>query len=142
MPLLELAVRSRDCTLRDDALAVRGGGEHCLEMVFLKGERALVSRSAKSVARSQSELGTRGATRARKTTHRGQSTHVCVLSVDAGGRDDPCALLVLVENDWIRIDVALDDLEACLVCDPIAVSERRVACSLRSRGHNMGVGCP
>lgn len=42
-------------------------------------------------------------------------TYICVLSVDAGGGDDPRLLLVLVENKGIRIDVALDDLETAFV---------------------------
>lgn len=113
-----------------------------MQMVFLKGERVFVSRSPKSVARSQSEKGTGAPTTARKKRHRGTSTYICVLSVDAGGRDDPCALLILVEDDWIGIDVPPDDLEAGLVCDTIPVSEGRVASSLRARGHNMGVRSP
>ena len=110
-----------------------------MEMVFLKGKEYYVSRSRKSVARSQSEAGTGAPTAARKEGNRKPSTHICVLSIDASRRDDPCALLVLVEDDRIGIDVALDDLKSGLVCDSIAVSERWVTSSLCPRGHNMGV---
>jgi hypothetical protein len=68
-----------------------------------------------------------------KRAHPAKKTHIRVLSVDSCSRDDPSALLIFIEHDRVGIDIALDDLEASFVCDPISVSERKIACILVAR---------
>ena len=62
-----------------------------------------------------------------------RSTHIRVLSVDSSSRDDSRALFIFIANDRVGIDIALDDLEASFVCDPIPVAERKIACILVAR---------
>lgn len=66
--------------------------------------------------------------------------HIGVLSVHAGNKIcETVLLLVLVWNkDGIGVERALVDLEACFVCNPVAVSESRSSRMLGS-GHIMDV---
>ena len=53
-----------------------------------------------------------------------RQTHIGILLVDAGdGETRPALLIVLIGDEWIGVDVAMDDLEAIFVCDAVAVPE-------------------
>jgi len=54
---------------------------------------------------------------------RKEKTNICILSFDTSGGYDPGLLLILVEDVRISVDVAVDDLEPCLVGDAVSVSE-------------------
>ena len=63
-----------------------------------------------------------GSTRATGRSTSTKETHVGVLSVHASCANDSGLFLVLVERQGVRLDVTMDDLEASLVCDSVAVS--------------------
>jgi len=65
-------------------------------------------------------------------------THIGVLSVHTGDQvGEAMLLLVFVwDKDGIRIERALMDLEACFVCNPVAIPESRRGRSVIS-GHIM-----
>jgi len=56
----------------------------------------------------------------------GEGTYIGVLSVNAG--DQICETVPLFvfiwDKDSISVERALVDLEACFVCNPVAISER------------------
>ena len=56
-----------------------------------------------------------------------EETHIGVLSVDAG--DEICEAMFLFVFVWDKevfaLDIATDDLEACFVGNPVAISEGR-----------------
>jgi hypothetical protein len=52
-------------------------------------------------------------------------TYICILGVDASSRYDPGLLFVLIQDEWIGVDVATNDSEPSFVGDPLAVSESR-----------------
>lgn len=91
---------------------------------------------------SQSEHDTRGS--ANKGRHVGEGvddgTHVGILSIDAGSRDDTDLLLVLVEAQGVSINGSLDDAKTSLVGDTVAVSKSRGAAGRVGTGHFMEEG--
>ena len=110
-------------------------------MVFLLRKRRLVS-NPKSISHgsSQSEGATQAApTTSPTATKNSENTHVCVLSVDASSRDNPGLLLIFIEDNRVGIDALLEDLEAGLVGDAVAVAKGRGACMLSS-GHKTEAG--
>lgn len=106
--------------------------------------RSLVSRfrERSAVDASQSARDTRGS--ANKGRHVGEGvndgTHVGILSIDAGSRDDTDLLLVLVKAQGISVDGSLDDAKASLVSDTVAVSKSRGAAGRVGAGHFMEEG--
>jgi hypothetical protein len=67
---------------------------------------------------------------------RGKTTHVGILSVHTSRADDPGFFLILIDHEGVSIDAPLDDLEAGLVCNSIAVSKGR-GTQIRVAGHDM-----
>ena len=67
-------------------------------------------------------------------------THIGVLSIDTSNKiGEAMSLFVFVWDDGgVCVERALVDLEACLVCNPIAVSERRSGRGMIS-GHIMDI---
>jgi hypothetical protein len=53
-----------------------------------------------------------------------KATYVGVLSVDTSGRYNPRLLLILFETERIGFNIAVDDLKACLVGNPVPIAER------------------
>lgn len=53
------------------------------------------------------------------------TTYVCILSVNASGRYDPGLLFVLIQDEWISVDVATNDSKPSFVGNPLAISESR-----------------
>jgi hypothetical protein len=71
-----------------------------------------------------------------KATVRGKTTHIGVLSVHTGRADNPGLFLVFINHEGVCIDAPLDDLEAGLVGNSIAVSKGR-GTQIRVAGHDM-----
>jgi hypothetical protein len=55
-----------------------------------------------------------------------KQAHVGIVLVDACHRQvRPALLIILIRDEWIRIDVAMDDFEAIFVGDAVSVPECR-----------------
>ena len=73
------------------------------------------------------------------TTKRRILAHIGVLCVDTSGRHNSSLLIVLIEDEWIGIDVADNDPEPGLVSDSVAIAEGRGA-QVEVTGHIMEAG--
>jgi hypothetical protein len=95
-------------------------------MMLLKKEKGLCQQTADWIPTSSSQSGAdtrrpRGGG-GRRAGEEGK-TNICIFGLNASGGYDPGLLLVLVEDVWIGVDVAVDDLEPGLVGDAVSVSE-------------------
>ena len=68
-----------------------------------------------------------------------RETYIGILGVHTRRRNDSGLLLIFIENNRVGFDGILDDLEACLVGDTVAVSEGGGSWMRRPR-HDMGQG--
>jgi hypothetical protein len=53
--------------------------------------------------------------------------HIGILCINTSSGYDPGLLLVLVERQGVRIEVAMKDMESSFVCDTITVAKGRGA---------------
>lgn len=50
--------------------------------------------------------------------------HIGILCINTSGGHNPSLFLVLIECQGVRIEVTLDNVKSCLICDAIAVAKR------------------
>ena len=99
--------------------------EDCLKMVFLQRDAESANRGIYSHA-SQPISARHGAfhnKQRRRRMRRRERTHIGILGVHTCCGDHPSLLLILLQHKGVGVDVAMDDLEACLIGDPVAVSQ-------------------